>query len=265
MTTLRSRLTCLSVGLAISMITSAALAADAPAAAEPPATYTIPAGVSPAIRKAVENPARPEAHRARDAVRKPAELLALSGVKPGDKVVEIASFGQYFTTLLSDVVGPKGQVFMYDLPYTEARAGEASRKFVAEHPNAKYEIVDYNAIQLPKDVDSVFMVLYYHDLPINKIDTAAFNKKVFAALKPGGTYFVVDHNAKPGMTLEESLKVHRIDPKIIRDEVTAAGFELAQQSNLLAHAADDRTQGPFTPGLRGMTDQSVLVFRKPKK
>ncbi len=154
---------------------------------------------------------------------------------------------------------------MYDLPYTEARAGEASRKFVAAHPNAKYELVDYNAIQLPQSVDSVFVVLYYHDLPINKIDTAAFNKKVLAALKPGGTYFIVDHNAKPGATMEEALKIHRIDPKVIKDEVTAAGFELAQESKLLASATDDHTQGPFSPGLRGLTDQSIFVFRKPKK
>lgn len=265
MTTLRSRLACLAAGLAITIATSTALAADAPAAAPAAAPYVVPAGVPDAIRKAVENPARPADHRARDANRKPAEVLALSGVKPGDKVVEIASFGQYFTTLLSDIVGPKGQVFMYDLPYTEARAGEASRKFVAAHPNAKYEIVDYNAIQLPKDVDGVFIVLYYHDLPINKIDTAAFNRKVLASLKPGGTYFIVDHNAKPGVSMEEALKIHRIDPKVIKDEVTAAGFELVQESNVLAHAADDRTQGPFSPGLRGMTDQSVLVFRKPKK
>jgi len=249
----------------MTIATSAAFAADAPPAAAPPTPYVVPAGTSAAIRTAVSDPARSPEHRARDAVRKPAELLTLSGVKPGDRVVEIASFGQYFTTLLSSVVGPKGEVFMYDLPYTEPRAGEASRKFVAAHPNAKYELVDYNAIQLPQNVDSVFMVLYYHDLPINKIDTAAFNKKVLTALKPGGTYFIVDHNAKAGATMEEALKVHRIDPKVIRDEVTAAGFELAQESKLLASATDDRTQGPFSPGLRGLTDQSILVFRKPKK
>jgi predicted methyltransferase len=217
MNTLRSRLTCLAAALAVSTFASFATAADAPAAA-PSAIYRVPAGTPAAIKKAVENPQRKEEHRARDANRKPAELLTLSGVKPGDKVVEIASFGQYFTTLLSSVVGPKGEVFMYDLPYTETRAGEASRKFVAAHANAKYELVDYNAIQLPQNVDSVFVVLYYHDLPINKIDTAAFNKKVMAALKPGGTYFIVDHNAKPGATMEEALKVHRIDPKVIKDK-----------------------------------------------
>ena len=94
----------------------------------------------------MESPARTPEQKARDANRKPAEVLALSGVKPGDRVVEFASFGQYFTTLVSDIVGEKGMVYMYDLPYTEARAGAASRAFVAAHPNARYELVDYNDV-----------------------------------------------------------------------------------------------------------------------
>jgi predicted methyltransferase len=238
------------------------LAADAPAA---PAAYVMPANTSAAIRKAVENPARSDAEKARDANRKPAELLTLSGVKPGDKVVEFAAFGQYFTTLLSDIVGPKGSVLMLDLPYTEERAGPKSRAFVAAHPNAKYEVVDYNKVELPQNVDSVFNVLYYHDLSLNNIDTAVLNNKIFKALKPGGTYFIVDHNARPGSGTEDTKKLHRIDPEVIRKEITAAGFELVQQSNLLAYPSDDRTQMVLAPGLRGMTDQSVFVFRKPKK
>ena len=67
--------------------------------------------------------------KARDANRKPAELLVLSGVKPGDRVIEFASVGQYFTDLLSDIVGSKGMVYMYDLPYTDARAGAATPRF----------------------------------------------------------------------------------------------------------------------------------------
>ena len=270
MNRLRSSLGLLALGLTgLAVSVPLALAADAPAGGAPAQqqtpSYTMPGNTPPAIRKAVDNPARKAEDRARDANRKPAELLTLAGIKPGDKVVEIASFGQYFTTLLSDVVGPKGTIYMYDLPYTEARAGEASRKFVAEHPNSKYEIVDYNKIQLPQNVDAVVIVLYYHDLPINDIDTAAFNKRVLASLKPGGTYFIVDHNARPGSGMEDTKKLHRIDPKVIRDEVTSAGFELVQESKLLARQSDDHTQMVFSPGLRGLTDQSIFVFRKPKK
>jgi predicted methyltransferase len=243
----------------------AALAAEAPAAATPPAVYEVPKGTPAYVAKAVASPARTAEQTARDANRKPAEVLTLSGVKPGDQVVEFASFGQYFTTMLSDIVGPKGKIYMYDLPYTEKRAGEASRTFVAAHPNAKYELVDYNALMLPQNVDIVFNVLYYHDLPLNNIDTASLNKRIFAALKPGGVFFIVDHNAAPGSGTRDTKTLHRIDPAIIKQEVTAAGFELVEESKLLAHAGDDHTQMVFSPGLRGLTDQTIFKFRRPRK
>ncbi len=243
-------------------------AAPSPSWAEdaaPSPAYVVPPSTPAYIRKAVESPDRSAEQRARDVNRKPAELLTLSGVKPGDKVVEFASFGQYFTTLLSAIVGPKGMVYMYDLPYTEKRAGEASRAFVAAHPNAHYELIDYNKLELPKNIDVVFNVLYYHDLSLNDIDIANLNAKIFKALKPGGVFFVVDHNAAPGTGRRDSKALHRIDPEVIKQEVTAAGFELIEQSNLLAHPEDDHTKMVFTPGLRGLTDQTVFKFRKPAR
>jgi predicted methyltransferase len=244
-------------------VSSIAVAADEPAA--PAAKYDVPANAPAYIRSAVEAPTRSAEHKARDANRKPAEVLALSGVKPGDKVVEFASFGQYFTTLISDIVGPKGMVYMYDLPYTEQRAGAASRAFVAAHPNSKYELVDYNTLKLPQGVDIVFNVLYYHDLPLNNIDTASLNKRIFEALKPGGVFFIVDHNAAPGSGTRDVKALHRIDPAVIKKEVSAAGFELVEESKLLAHAEDDHTKMVFSPGLRGLTDQTIFKFRKPAK
>lgn len=260
----RSRTLAILCSLAVLGGTSGwAMAADAAAAA--PAEYAIPAGTPSYIRSAVESPSRPADQKARDANRKPAELLTLSGIKPGDRVVEFASFGQYFTSFLSDIVGPKGKVYMYDLPYTDKRAGAASRAFVAAHPNCTYELVDYNKLELPKHVDIVFNVLYYHDLSINNIDVASLNARVFKALKPGGIFFVVDHNAEPGSGRRDTNKLHRIDPALIRQEVTAAGFELVEESHLLAHPEDDHTKMVFSPGLRGMTDQTIFKFRKPAK
>ncbi|HEV7632313.1 MAG TPA: hypothetical protein VGO41_04945, partial [Steroidobacteraceae bacterium] len=139
---------------AFGAVLAPALAADP----GPPPGYNVPAGTPAYVRAAVEAPARSAEQKADDVNRKPAELLMISGVKPGDTVVEFASFGQYFTTLLSDIVGSKGSVLMLDLPYTEARAGAASRTFVAAHPNSKYVLVDYNKVELPSDVDIVFNV-----------------------------------------------------------------------------------------------------------
>jgi predicted methyltransferase len=250
-------------------IATTAIAADAPAAptaAAPAAVpYVIPVGTPPYITAAVESSSRAPEQVARDVNRKPAELLTMSGIKPRDRVVEFASAGQYFTPMLSDIVGPKGMVYMFDLPYTETRAGAGSRAFVASHPNSRYELIDYNVLELPQNIDVVYIVLYYHDLPLNKIDTAALNAKILKALKPGGIYFIVDHNARPGSGTEDTQKLHRIDPAVIKQEVTAAGFELVEESKLLARADDDHTKMVFTPGLRGLTDQSIFKFRKPKK
>lgn len=229
----------------------------------PPAAYVIPANTPAYIRQAVESPERTIEQKQRDVNRKPAELLTLSGVKPNDRVVEFASFGQYFTTLLSAIVGPKGMVYMYDLPYTEKRAGEASRAFAAAHPNSRYELIDYNKLDLPQNIDIVFNVLYYHDLSLNDIDIPKLNARIFKALKPGGIFFVVDHNAAPGTGRRDSKALHRIDPEVIKKEVTAAGFELVTESKLLAHPEDDHTRMVFAPGMRGLTDQTVLKFRKP--
>lgn len=249
---------------ALTMLASAPGAswADNPA---PPAAYVMPSNTPAYIRQAVESPDRSAEQKARDVNRKPAELLTLSGVKPNDRVIEFASFGQYFTTLLSAIVGPKGMVYMYDLPYTEKRAGEASRAFVAAHPNSHYELIDYNKLELPQNIDVVFNVLYYHDLSLNDIDIANLNARIFKALKPGGIFFVVDHNAAPGTGRRDTKALHRIDPEVIKQEVTAAGFELVEESKLLAHPEDDHTKMVFTTGLRGLTDQTVFKFRKPTK
>ena len=259
---MRRRMVC----AAVALVTAGILGFGAlPAMADDAAAYTLPAGTPAYVRAAIEDPARTPEQRARDANRKPAELLMMSGIRPGHTVVEFASFGQYFTTFLADIVGPKGTVYMYDLPYTDKRTGDASRAFVAAHPNSHYQLVDYNTLALPQKVDEVFIVLYYHDLFINKIDTANLNSRIFNALKPGGTLLIVDHNAVAGSGTTFTAKLHRIDPAVIRNEITAAGFKLVKESKLLAHPDDDHTQIVFAPALRGLTDQTVFVFRKPKR
>ncbi len=233
---------------------------DAPTASPP---YVVAASTPAHIRRAVESPDRTVEQRARDYYRKPAEIMTLSGVEEGDRIVEIAAFGQYFTTMLLAAVGPTGRVDMYDLPYTERMAGAASRAFDEKHANAAYHLESYNDVALPQGVDSVWNVLYYHDLQPQGIDTAAFNRKIFDALKPGGIYLVIDHKAEDGSGWRDAATIHRMGVDTIKREVLAAGFELALQSDLLANPADDRTKMVFAPGTRGTTDQAFFIFRKP--
>ena len=215
------------------------------------------------VQSAVDSAERPEAHTERDANRLPAAVLAMSEVRAGDTVIEFAGFGQYYTTMLSDIVGADGAIYMLDLPYTEERAGDASRAFVASHGNTKYHLEDYNTVALPQNADLAMNVLYYHDLPLNDIDTASLNKRIFGALKPGGIFLIIDHNAEAGSGARDIETLHRIDPAVIKQEVLAAGFELVEESDLLAHSEDDHSQMVFTPGVRGLTDRTIFKFRKP--
>jgi predicted methyltransferase len=216
------------------------------------------------IRRAVDSDSRPAQDRERDAGRHPAEVLALSGIEPGDHVIELGSFGNYYTRILLEAVGPQGRVDMIDLPRTERFGAEGSRALVDMHSNASYALVDYGEAQFPQNVDLVFIVLHYHDLRPWDVDTVALDRKVFAALKPGGRYIVIDHKAADGAGWGDAESVHRIGAEVIVEEVTAAGFELVVDSDLLANPADDHTSPIFAPGTRGMTDRALFVFRKPE-
>ena len=247
--------------------TVAAAAASLAAVTAVAQEYMIPAGTPAYIRAAVQSGERPEADRARDAARKPAEVLTLSGIKPGDRVIEMAGFGNYYTRLLSAIVGDAGTVAMYDLPYTGAPRGgnaTASPAFVAEHPNTEYHLGDYNNIVFPSDVDVAFNILYYHDLGLQDgLDRAALNRKIFDALKPGGVFLIIDHKAEDGSGWRDTQALHRVGVEVIRREVEAAGFELAAASDLLANPDDPHTAMVFAPGTRGATDRALFVFRKP--
>jgi predicted methyltransferase len=221
------------------------------------------AAADAAIQAAIDSDERSAEMTARDPARLPAEVLGLSGVGPGDHVIEIAGFGQYYTTMLSAIVGPDGKIDVFDLPYTEAFGGEAAHAFAASHTNTDYHLIDYNEAEFPDDVDVVFNILYYHDLGPQEIDTAAMNAKLFDALKSGGRYLIVDHKAEDGSGWRDAGTIHRMGVETIIDEVTAAGFELEVDSDLLANPDDPRTEMVFSPGTRGATDRALFVFRKP--
>ena len=247
---------------AISALAAVALAAAGAAWAQ---------GAPPAhLRAALADKARPAADAGRDAVRKPAELLAWAGVKPGDKVVDLMMGGGYFTRILSPAVGPKGHVYAYQAgEFIRFRAayGEEQKAVVKDYANVTAKNEMFSAFDLPDGLDMVFTVQNYHDLHLPQAppDTAQkVNAEIFKSLKPGGTYLIVDHVAPAGSGLEPPGKTHRIDPAIIRKEVEAAGFRFDGESNLYRNPADPHTAGVFDPSIRGKTDQVAYRFRKPR-
>jgi predicted methyltransferase len=230
------------------------------------------AAVPANLTAALADKARPEKDVARDAARKPGELLALAGVKPGQTVTDFMMGSGYFTRLLSPAVGAKGKVFAYQcaefIKFRAAYGAEQSAA-VADYKNVTALTAPLSAVGLPDGQDLVLTVQNYHDLhlPAFAADTAdTVNKQVFKALKPGGVYLIVDHAAAAGAPVGETAnKLHRIDEAVVKKEVEAAGFKLAAEDDkMLGNPADDHTVNVFQPAIRGKTDQFVLKFVKPK-
>jgi len=229
------------------------------------------ASTASAISAAVTNPARSQTDRNRDAARKPIESLKFSGVKPGDTVADFNANSGYFARLFSDVVGSRGHVYAIEpleIQQYIAKPTAELQGYAADHPNITVLIqAALDSLRLPKKLDLFWISQNYHDLHnkyFGPMDMAAFNKAVFDALKPGGSYLVLDHTAAPGAPGDVTQTLHRIDPAAVRREVEAAGFVFDSESNILANPADPRTIKVFEDSIQGHTDQFILKFRKPK-
>ena len=229
--------------------------------------------VAAAPASPLADPGRPAEDVARDAARKPMELAAFAGMKAGDRVVDLIPGGGYFTFVFSGIVGPTGHVYAtVPAPAKDYMAKKTAviDGWAATHPNTT---VVYSAGGFtPPDgpVDLVWTAQNYHDL-YNPMGPSAgppnllpINKAIFAALKPGGVYLIVDHSAPAGSGTADTKTLHRIDEAVVRKDVEAAGFVFEGSSDVLRNPADPRTALVFDPSIRGKTDQFVLKFRKPK-
>jgi predicted methyltransferase len=225
------------------------------------AAETLPTSVVAAVADA----ARPDADRERDASRKPAEVVAFAGVKPGMIVAELGPGGGYFTRILAKAVGPSGKVYALLNQAAAARPGvlEAMNKLASDYPNIKVVTTDYTAITLPEKADLFWTTENYHDYhngPTANI--AGLNKSVFDNLKAGGTFYVEDHNAADGAGLEATSKVHRMDVAVAKTELAAAGFKLDGEGTALKNAADDRSARNSESG-HFVTDRFMLRMKRP--
>ena len=224
--------------------------------------------VSPAIKAALADPARPKADSDRDAVRHPGELLALAGIKRGQTVADFMMGGGYFTRILASAVGPGGHVYAYQagefIGFRPAY-GDEQKAAVAGRANVTSLSMKIGDIAFPEKLDAIITVQNYHDLYLSFGGPAfaeAVTKRLYDALKPGGTFLVVDHvaNADPDFAVPNTL--HRIDPAAARKAIEKAGFIFVRESKLLADPADPHDKNVFDPAIRGKTDQFVFLFRK---
>ena len=249
------------------VLAAAVLALGACTTMAPPLPGTV---IPPFLAAAVNDPLRPSADRERDADRKPAELLAFAGLTPGMKVADLIPGGGYFTRIFSKAVGPTGKVYAY-VPdeLTKLAKRDPAVKAVADdpaYPNVEMIVRTLPNFGAPEKLDMVWTSLNYHDMHaqfMGPVNVPAANRAVFSALKPGGTYIVIDHVDDPGTGISNVNTLHRIDPLLVRREVEAAGFIFDGESSVLRNPADTHKASVFDESIRGHTDQFVYKFRKP--
>ena len=214
----------------------------------------------------VAAPDRAEADRQADQRRQPAKMLAFAGVQSGMKVLDMEANAGYSTELLARTVGPTGTVYAQDSTSVLERFVKDKFDIRAQKPAMKnvVHVVREFDDPIPPDVAALDMITFffaYHDVTYMPVDRAVMNKKMFAALKPGGLLIIADHSAKAGDGIGVAKTLHRIEEITLRQEIEAAGFKLVAEGDFLRHPEDPRDAAVFRPQVP--TDEFVLKYQKP--
>ncbi|MGH8029958.1 MAG: hypothetical protein ACREO3_08495, partial [Arenimonas sp.] len=217
--------------LAVSLLAGCAStpAPDSTADTAPPPVMAPPAlappsAVAAAVGKfdvALAAPGRTDADRERDGRDHPAEVLALAGFGPGMVIGDVFGGGGYYSEILSNVVGPTGRVRLVNNPSYDNYAKKTLEPRLAggRLANVDYAMVQPDALGLgTATLDGALIVMSYHDLYFAEpkegwppIDAGQFIDQLVAALKPGATLLIVDHQARAGSGHADTQVLHRIE------------------------------------------------------
>jgi predicted methyltransferase len=211
-------------------------------------------------------PDRTDADRQADKRRDPVKLLAFTGARPGMKVLDMGAGGGYSTELMARAVAPTGVVYAQN----PADLGErAKTRFEArlKTPAGKTMVSLIRPFDDPlpsdvRDLDLITFLFFYHDTTYMSVDRAEMNRKLYAALKPGGILVIADHSAKAGDGVSVGKTFHRIEESALRREIEAAGFKLVAEGDFWRHPEDTRDFSIQPPSGRPV-DEFVLKFQKP--
>lgn len=238
------------------------------------------------IAQIVTSGDRAAADRTNDLRRKPAELLAFIGVRPGMTALDVSAARGYTSELLARAVGPTGKVYAQNVPRDSSPVPPAQPEgmsappaaaapppgaapTLAERARAMPTIVPVQRAfedPAPPEVangglDLVTLMFNYHDLGHMRVDRDRMNRAIFQALKPGGVYVIADHSGRAGTGISEAGTLHRVEQAFVRREVEAAGFRLAGEGAFLHNPADPRDRNTPVPAMP--KDEFVLKFVKP--
>jgi predicted methyltransferase len=238
----------------------ASLAALAAGCANKPAENTAAPAAAKRYESVIASPVRTEQDRRMDASRDPSDFLAFAQAKPGMMVLDVSAGAGYTSQILVLAVSPGGTVWAQS-----PRPGPTLQKRLEEHPQANFIVVarpfdDPIPEGAPK-LDLVTLVNNYHDITYLPVDRAKMNASIFAALKSGGHYVIVDHSGRAGTGISEGKTLHRIDEAVVLAEVKQAGFVLETEGSFLRNPADTREDSSNQPKVP--TDKFALRFVKP--
>jgi predicted methyltransferase len=222
---------------------------------------------------AVAHSDRSAADLKRDSIEHPADILRLAEIKPGMRVADVLAGDGYYSELLTDLVGPKGKVFLINnAAYDHWSDGLEARLAGNRLPNVEHETLDLNHMNLPAgSLDAVLLIKVYHDLywvdaqgEWPKIDTRGVLDQLARAVKPGGVLLLVDHSAKAGSGTAAASPLHRIDEAYAIKDFESHGFKVEAKSDLLRRPDDTRELISYKGSALGKTDRFVVLFRKAK-
>jgi predicted methyltransferase len=221
---------------------------------------------APNYQAIVASPDRSDADRQTDRRREPGKMLAFTGVKSGMRVLDMEAGAGYSTELLARAVAPTGVVYAQDSADVIERFVKDKFDLRAQKPamkNVVHVIRNFDD-PIPAGVSGLDLITFffaYHDVTYMAVDRAEMNRKLFAALKPGGFLVIADHSARAGDGITVAKTLHRIDESVLRGEIEAAGFKLVDEGNFLRHPEDPRDAAVFRA--QAPVDEFVLKYRKP--
>lgn len=216
------------------------------------------------LREALASPERSAENKARDAARKPIEVVGFLGIEDGMTVLDVIAAGGWYTEVLSAAVGPTGKVYSQNPAFFLSREGFVEAEAARNERLGNVEPIhgEIAAAGIEGEVDVAITNQNLHDMYNGGGEAAAMPliEAVFAALKPGGVFGVMDH---VGVAGQPNADLHRLEVAAARNLLTAAGFEIEAESDILANPADDHTKGPGDDSLGGNSDRFLIKARKP--
>ena len=233
-------------------------------------TLVVPAQAA-TVEEALAQPGRLAADLERDKRDRPEVVIPLLALSPGDRVADIFGGAGYYSEIIATMVGPEGDVLLHN--------NQAYLNFVATGLEARFDGRDVSGVTRhdrevadldlgENKLDAALIIMSYHDLYFGEegwpaIDRADFMGQIIRALKPGGRFLIVDHQAVEGAGASVAQRLHRIEDSQARRDIEALGLVYAGGIGELRNPADDHTLNVFDAAIRGKTDRFVQVYEKP--